>query len=101
MATRRLLRGGLIADGIGNKTQPGEILMDTKIIAVGSGVGHGVDAEIVNLTPGSVVCPGFIDAHIHAERQLALDGMVTGALAQGCHDFGHWPGWLVMDRRVG
>lgn len=83
MTARRLLRGGLIADGIGNKTQPGELLMDNKIIAVGPAVGDGVDAEIINLASGSVVCPGFIDAHVHAEGQLAFDGLVPGALAQG------------------
>ncbi|HSL07928.1 MAG TPA: amidohydrolase family protein [Pseudonocardiaceae bacterium] len=84
MTTRRLLRGGLIADGIGSKTQPGDILVgDAEIIAVGPGVGEGVDAEIIDLAPGSVVCPGFIDAHVHAERQLALDGLLPGALAQG------------------
>ena len=84
MTTRRLLRGGLIADGIGSKTQLGDVLIgDDTIIAVGSRVGNGVDAEIVDLTPGSVVCPGFIDAHVHAERQLALDGFLPGALAQG------------------
>lgn len=84
MTTRRLLRGGLVADGIGRETQPGDVLvMDAEIIAVGPGVGDGVDAEIIDLAPGSVICPGFIDAHVHAERQLAIDGLVPGALAQG------------------
>ncbi|MGQ0779217.1 MAG: N-acyl-D-amino-acid deacylase family protein [Pseudonocardiales bacterium] len=84
MTTRRLLRGGLIADGIGSTTQPGDVLIeDAEIIAVGPGVGDGVDAEIIDLAPGCVVCPGFIDAHVHAERQLALDGLLPGALAQG------------------
>ncbi len=84
MTTWRLLRGGLIADGIGRKTQPGDVLIrDAEIMAVGPGVGAGVDAEIIDLAPGSVVCPGFIDAHVHAERQLALDGLLPGALAQG------------------
>lgn len=84
MTTRRLLRGGLIADGIDSTTQPGDVLVeDAEIIAVGPGVGDGVDAEIIDLAPGSVVCPGFIDAHVHAERQLAVDGLLPGALAQG------------------
>ncbi|MGH3925710.1 MAG: hypothetical protein ACRDTT_23095, partial [Pseudonocardiaceae bacterium] len=84
MTTRRLLRGGRIADGISRETQPGEVLVEgAEIIAVGPGVGDGVDAEIIDLAPGSVVCPGFIDAHVHAERQLALDGLIPRALAQG------------------
>jgi len=84
VTTRRLLRGGLVADGIGRQTQPGDVLIGhAEIIAVGPGVGAGVDAEIIDLMPGSVVCPGFIDAHVHAERQLAVDGLLPGALAQG------------------
>ena len=84
MTTRRLLRGGLVADGIAMETQPADVLVaDAEIIAVGPGVGDGADAEIIDLAPGSVVCPGFIDAHVHAERQLAIDGLVPGALAQG------------------
>ncbi|MGH3708775.1 MAG: N-acyl-D-amino-acid deacylase family protein [Pseudonocardiaceae bacterium] len=84
MTTRRLLRGGLVADGIGRETQPGEVLLeDAEILAVGPGAGAGVDAEVIDLAPGSVVCPGFIDAHVHAERQLAVDGLLPGALAQG------------------
>jgi N-acyl-D-amino-acid deacylase len=84
VTTRHLLRGGLIADGIGSETERGDVLVgDGEIIAVGPGVGDGVDAESIDLAPGSVICPGFIDAHVHAERQLALDGFLPGALAQG------------------
>jgi N-acyl-D-amino-acid deacylase len=84
VTTRRLLRGGLVADGIGRQTQPGDVLIgDAEILAVGPGAGAGVDAEIIDLAPGSVVCPGFIDAHVHVERQLAVDGLLPGALAQG------------------
>src|SRR5689334_23059993 len=37
----------------------------------------------MDLAPGSVVCPGFIDAHVHAEGPLLASGQVEGALAQG------------------
>lgn len=39
--------------------------------------------EVIELAPGSVVCPGFIDAHAHAEGPLLETGRVDGALAQG------------------
>jgi N-acyl-D-amino-acid deacylase len=39
--------------------------------------------EVIDLPPGSVVCPGFIDAHAHAEGPLLEHGRVDGALAQG------------------
>ena len=38
---------------------------------------------MIDLAPGSVVCPGFIDAHVHAEGPLLAAGRVDGALAQG------------------
>ena len=38
---------------------------------------------MIDLAPGSVVCPGFIDAHAHAEGPLLATGRVEGALAQG------------------
>jgi N-acyl-D-amino-acid deacylase len=43
----------------------------------------GQPAEVIDLPPGSVVCPGFIDAHAHAEGPLLEQGRVDGALAQG------------------
>jgi len=84
MTIRRLLRGGLVADGIGRDTVAADVLIDgSTIIAVGPDLAEHPDAETVTLPPGSVVCPGFIDAHVHAEGPLVDTGVVTGALAQG------------------
>jgi N-acyl-D-amino-acid deacylase len=41
------------------------------------------ESAVIDLAPGSVVCPGFIDSHVHAEGPLLADGLVAGALAQG------------------
>ena len=84
MNSRMLLRGGLVADGIGTTVQRADVLIEGPVIAA---VGHvdvspGECAEI-GLAPGSVVCPGFIDAHVHAEGPLLAGGRVDGALAQG------------------
>ena len=38
---------------------------------------------MIDLAAGSVICPGFIDAHAHAEGPLLESGVVPGALAQG------------------
>ena len=38
---------------------------------------------MIDLAPGSVICPGFIDAHAHAEGPLLATGRLDGALAQG------------------
>ena len=78
-----LLRGGLVADGIGARVVPADVLTDGPVIAsVGPGVAPA-GCEVIGLAPGSVVCPGFIDAHVHAEGPLLAAGRVDGALAQG------------------
>ncbi|MBO0815899.1 MAG: amidohydrolase family protein [Actinobacteria bacterium] len=84
MTSRLLLRGGLVADGIGTTVQRADVLIEGPVIAaVGSiGVSPG-ESAVIDLAPGSVVCPGFIDAHVHAEGPLLADGRVAGALAQG------------------
>ena len=84
MTGRLLLRGGLVADGIGARTRPGDVLVDGPVIAaVGTLPALPAGCDIVDLAPGSVVCPGFIDAHVHAEGPLLTAGRVDGALAQG------------------
>ncbi len=84
MSTRTLLRGGVVADGIGSTTRRADVLIDGPVIAsVGAAVPGPPGCDIVDLEPGSVVCPGFIDAHIHAEGPLLASGRVDGALAQG------------------
>jgi N-acyl-D-amino-acid deacylase len=84
MASRRVVRGGLVVDEVAAQLRPADVLIeDGTIVAVGPDVGDRADAAVLDVADGSVVCPGFIDAHVHAEGPLVADGMVTGALAQG------------------
>lgn len=103
MTTRILLRGGLLADGIGATTRRADLLIEGDRIAEvrdapaeGAGSGAAVDdvverfrggpgqvGEVISLPAGSVITPGFIDAHVHAEGVLLEHGRVDGALAQG------------------
>ena len=84
VTTRMLLRGGLVADGIGTTTVRADVLIEGQgIAAIGAHLGEPSECEVIDLAPGSVVCPGFIDAHVHAEGPLLADGRVDGALAQG------------------
>ncbi len=86
MSTRTLLRGGLIADGIGTTLERADLLIDGPSIAWIGTRDSGASAEnceVIDLAAGSVVLPGFIDAHVHAEGPLLEDGYVGGALAQG------------------
>jgi N-acyl-D-amino-acid deacylase len=79
-----LLRGGLVADGIGTTTQRADVLIEGQVIAsVELDSASPADCEVIDLAPGSVICPGFIDAHVHAEGPLLAAGRVDGALAQG------------------
>ena len=81
---RLLLRGGLVADGIGAEAERGDVLIEGPVIIAAGARGVDPDGcEVIDLSPGSVVCPGFIDAHAHAEGPLLADGRVEGALAQG------------------
>ena len=81
---RTLLRGGLVADGVGTTVRRADVLVEgPAIAAVGSFDVAPGDCAVIDLARGSVVCPGFIDAHVHAEGPLLASGRVDGALAQG------------------
>src|SRR5262244_868892 len=69
MNSRIMLRGGLVEGPV--------------IAAVGKVDASPGGCAVIDLAAGSVVCPGFIDAHVHAEGPLLADGRVAGALAQG------------------
>ena len=84
LTTRTLLRGGLVADGIGATERRADILIDGRVIALVGVLGASpAGCEVIDLAPASVACPGFIDAHVHAEGPLLACGRVEGALAQG------------------
>ena len=84
MGSRVLLRGGLVADGIGATVRRADVLIEGPVIAaVGNVAVPPEEYAVIDLAPGSVVCPGFIDAHVHAEGPLLASGQVAGALAQG------------------
>jgi N-acyl-D-amino-acid deacylase len=84
VTTPILLRGGVVADGIASTTRRAEILVDgPAITSIGSIAAVPAGCDVIDLAPGSVICPGFIDAHAHAEGPLLASGRVDGALAQG------------------
>jgi N-acyl-D-amino-acid deacylase len=81
---RTLLRGGLVADAIGVTTRRADLLIDGPVIAaIDAGLAPGPGCDVIELAEGSMVCPGFIDAHVHGEGPLLATGRVDGALAQG------------------
>src|SRR4051794_39569881 len=81
---RLLLRGGNVADGVGTRTRRADVLIEgASILWIGLGESAVGDHDTLILDPGSVLCPGFIDAHVHAETPLLTHGRVDAALAQG------------------
>jgi N-acyl-D-amino-acid deacylase len=86
----------MVADGAGTTIRRADVLIDEGVITAVGGAGGlgevgavgGVDGspgecEVADLAAGSLICPGFIDAHAHAEGPLLTAGVVPGALAQG------------------
>src|SRR5260370_30277300 len=79
-----LLRGGLVGDGIGAPPRRADVLIDGPAIAsIGVASTTPPGCDVIDLEPGSVICPGFIDAHAHTEGPLLAGGRAGGALAQG------------------
>ena len=62
---RRLLRGGRVVDPANGKDGVFDVLIDGETIAA---VGTNIEANgatVVDVPAGLVVCPGFIDMHVH------------------------------------
>lgn len=64
-----LIRGCRIIDGSGSASSPGEVAVTGgSVTAVGSELAMPA-GQIID-SPGSVLCPGFIDAHTHDDLYL-------------------------------
>ena len=62
---KRLLKGGRVVDPANGKDGIFDVLIDGDRIA---GVGANLNAdgaEVVDVPAGFIVCPGFIDMHVH------------------------------------
>ena len=78
-----LIRGGDIIDGAGREPARSADVGVTggRIVAVGTL--DGSTAETVVDAAGKVVCPGFVDVHVHSEVALLGGPYRYGALLQG------------------
>lgn len=77
-----LIKGGRIIDGTGAPAFKGDVLIKWgRIVAVGA-IGE-VEADLVIDATGKVVCPGFIDTHVHSDLMLLSDPQHISALSQG------------------
>ena len=77
-----LIRGGTVVDGTGSPSVAADVgVRGDRIVAVGS-IADPSAATIVDAT-GRIVCPGFIDVHVHSETALRGNGEIWGSVLQG------------------
>ena len=85
---KRLLRGGRVVDPANGKDGIFDVLIDGDRIA---GVGKNLEADgaaVVDVPAGLIVCPGFIDMHVHLrepgqEHKETVATGVASAVAGG------------------
>ena len=77
-----LIRGGTVVDGSGSPPVAADVgVRGDRIVAVGA-LPDAAAAEVVDATD-RVVCPGFIDVHVHSETALRGNGEIWGSVSQG------------------
>lgn len=78
-----IIRGGRIVDGSGLPWFRGDVgIRGSAIAAVGVIPPHA-RAKTVLDAAGKIVCPGFIDAHVHGDLALLVDPFHEPAVRQG------------------
>jgi N-acyl-D-amino-acid deacylase len=78
-----LIRHGTVIDGSGERSaRPADVaIVADRIVAVDS-LEHATASTVIDAT-GQIVCPGFIDVHLHSEIALLGGAHRYGALLQG------------------
>lgn len=85
-----LLEAGLVVDGSGGPSWPGDVLLQgDRIIALGEGLRGRLpeglalaDVEVVDCR-AKVIAPGFIDAHTHDDAIVLRDPLCLPKVSQG------------------
>lgn len=96
-----LIRHGTVVDGTGNAARRADVgITGDRIVAVGA-LDGATAATVIDAT-GKVVCPGFIDVHVHSEVALLDPHNTTryGSVLQGVTTHLTAPdgfGWAPLD----
>src|SRR4051812_49870560 len=96
MTGRRLIKGGRVVDPANGKDGNFDVLIEgDRIAAVGENL-KADGAEVIDLPAGLVVCPGFIDMHVHLrepgqEHKETVATGVASAVAGGVYPRGCMP----------
>ncbi|MBT2322709.1 D-aminoacylase [Variovorax paradoxus] len=85
-----LLEAGLVVDGSGGPSWPGDVLLaGDRIVALGEGLRQRlpegiVPAELESIDcRGKVIAPGFIDVHTHDDAIVLRDPLCLPKISQG------------------
>jgi len=85
-----LLEAGLVIDGSGNPSWPGDVLLGgDRIVAMGEGLrnrlpeGFALDRIDVIDCRDKVIAPGFIDVHTHDDAIVLRDPLCLPKISQG------------------
>jgi dihydroorotase len=87
---KRLLKGGHVVDPVHGIDGVADILIEGGLVAaVGAGLAAGADTRVVEIPAGLVVCPGFLDMHVHLREpgQEHKETVATGAAAAAAGGF--------------
>jgi dihydroorotase len=86
---KRLLKGGHVVDPVNGRNGVFDLLIeDGRIARVGRDLPRD-SAEVVEMPPGLLVCPGLIDMHVHLREpgQEHKETVATGAAAAAAGGF--------------
>lgn len=87
---KRLLKGGHLVDPLQGIDGVRDVLLEGgRVAAVGQDLPIGADVEVVEVPKGFVVCPGFVDMHVHLREpgQEHKETIATGTAAAAAGGF--------------
>jgi len=87
---KRLLKGGHLIDPLQGIDGVRDVLLDgDRVAEVGIDLPVAAGVEVVEIPPGCVVCPGFVDMHVHLREpgQEHKETIATGTAAAAVGGF--------------
>ena len=81
---KRLLKGGHLIDPLQGIDAVRDVLLDgDRVAAVGLDLPVGKDVEVIAVPSGCILCPGFVDMHVHLREpgQEHKETIATGTAA--------------------
>jgi dihydroorotase len=88
--TKRLLKAGHLVDPLNGRNGVFDVLIeDGRITRVDKDLPRDLAADVVDVPPGLLVCPGLIDMHVHLREpgQEHKETVATGAAAAAAGGF--------------